>query len=149
MIVLIFVLMGYLSQNSFVLTEARTHGPGCSTPMFSARCYTTQLSRRPICFAYVEWATILLVWSNPNLSNRRSVKQWYLPLLWWVFSAQALKSTTVQLIEVLHKHLRDITIWPACLLHLCSYYINGAVVGKSSQRSQRYLPYFTCLFRNK
>ena len=28
----------------------------------------------------------LLVWSNPNQSNRRSAIQWYSPL-WWVFSA--------------------------------------------------------------
>ena len=31
------------------------------------------------CFAYVEWTTVLLVWSNPNQSNRRSAVQWYFP----------------------------------------------------------------------
>ena len=35
------------SWKSFVLTEAWTHGPGCSTPMLKAECYTTQLSRHP------------------------------------------------------------------------------------------------------
>ena len=29
------------------------------------------------CFAYVELASALLVWSNPNQSNSRSVTQWY------------------------------------------------------------------------
>ena len=30
--------------------------------------------------------TVLLVWSNPNQSNRRSAVQWNFPL-WWAFSA--------------------------------------------------------------
>ena len=41
-----------------------------------------------LCFAYVEWTTVLHVWSNPNQSNRgggRSALQWYITL-WWVFS---------------------------------------------------------------
>ena len=29
------------------------------------------------CFTYVDLATALLVWSNPNESNRRSAKLWY------------------------------------------------------------------------
>ena len=37
------------------------------------------------CFAYVKLASALLVWLNPNQSNRRSAKQWYFPLR-WVFS---------------------------------------------------------------
>ena len=36
-------------------------------------------------FAYVEWSTVLLVWSNPNQANRKSAVQWYFPQ-WWVFS---------------------------------------------------------------
>ena len=31
-------------------------------------------------FAYVELASALLVWSNPNQSNRKSAVQWYFPL---------------------------------------------------------------------
>ena len=31
------------------------------------------------CFAYVELVTYLLVWSNPNQSNRRSAVQIYFP----------------------------------------------------------------------
>ena len=37
-------------------------------------------------FAYVELASTLFDWLNPNQSNRRSAKQWYFPL-WRVFSA--------------------------------------------------------------
>ena len=33
---------------------------------------------------YVKWTTVLLVWSNPNQSNRRSTVQWYFPL-WWIY----------------------------------------------------------------
>ena len=32
------------------------------------------------CFAYVGLVTDLLVWSNPNKSNRRSTIKWYFPL---------------------------------------------------------------------
>ena len=35
--------MLYLSRKSFVLNQVQTHGPGRSTPMFRAACYTTQL----------------------------------------------------------------------------------------------------------
>ena len=41
-----------------------------------------QCDRQPnkqSCFAYVELATFLLVWSNPNQSNRRSIVQQYFP----------------------------------------------------------------------
>ena len=49
------------------------------------------------CFAYVEWTTILLVWSNPNQSSRSSGVQWYFPpmasvlfdalrMYWWEVS---------------------------------------------------------------
>ena len=34
------------------------------------------------CFAYVEWTTVLLVWSNSNQTNRRSAVQWSFPLYW-------------------------------------------------------------------
>ena len=37
-------------------------------------------------FAYVELTIILLIWWNPNQSNRRPAVHWYFPL-WWVFSA--------------------------------------------------------------
>ena len=32
-----------------------------------------------ICFAHVELVSVVLVWSIPNQSNRRSVIQWYFP----------------------------------------------------------------------
>ena len=31
------------------------------------------------CFAYVKWTTVLLVWLNPNQSNRRSAAQRFFP----------------------------------------------------------------------
>ena len=36
------------AKQVFVLTVAQTHSPGCSTLMFRAACYTTQLSRCPL-----------------------------------------------------------------------------------------------------
>ena len=41
---------------------------------------------------FVELGFALLIWSNPNQSNRRSVIQWYFSL-WWVFSGFSNTST--------------------------------------------------------
>ena len=38
----------------------------------------------------IELASDLLVWLNPNQSNRRSALQWYFPL-WWVFFEQTIR----------------------------------------------------------
>ena len=41
------------------------------------------------CLVFVVWTTVLLVWSKPKQSNRRSAVLWYF-ILWWVFSASCL-----------------------------------------------------------
>ena len=43
----------------------------------------------PVLFAFIEWATVLLVWLNQNQSNRRSTYT-VLPL-WWVAPAKSKK----------------------------------------------------------
>ena len=48
-----------LELKSFVLTEAQTHSPGCSTPMFGAECFTTQLSRHPQVLAQLKNSTVV------------------------------------------------------------------------------------------
>ena len=75
------VVTALLLNNHFQFREYSLKGVYCCTAdllfiLFALRC-----------FANVEWTTVLLVWSNPNQSNRRSAVLWCF-LLWWGFSAR-------------------------------------------------------------
>ena len=52
--------MLYSSWKSFVPTEACTHSPGRSTPMFRTGCYTTQLSRPHYELVRI-WVTLIIL----------------------------------------------------------------------------------------
>ena len=52
----------------------------------------------------------LFVWSNPNQSNRRTVVQWYFPVLWRVFYCHGVASINVVLVMHVYQKRRNLKV---------------------------------------
>ena len=79
------------------------------------------------CFAYVEWRTVLLVWSNQKQPNRRSAIQQYFPL-WWVVSGvgnRRIYSSCASIIKWLLVCRHFVNMTSRCTDE-CSVYLNFA-----------------------
>ena len=68
-------------------------------------------------FVWIQHALLMLneqqflfVWSNPNQSNRRTVVQWYFPVLWRVFYCHGVASINVVLVMHVYQKRRNLKV---------------------------------------
>ena len=81
------------------------------------------------CSAYVEWTTVLLVWSNPKQSNRTSAVLWYFPL--WLYPLAAFLKQILLVVS-------SVTRWVDYLLNVLPFTANKILPNRMKNCQSRF-----------